>query len=446
VARCSAGHPLVIRNQPVDAEGRPFPTLYWLTCPDTVKAVARLESEGWIKRLDRQAEADPDLRVSLRRAHEDYARERGVIHPGAEAWGGVGGTAQGIKCLHAHYAFYLAGGRDPIGAWVGARLRADPPHLEKPGRKVAAVDLGTNSIRLLVAKAVPGEPELRELARDMVITRIGEGVDATGRIAPEAFRRTVTVLERYTRRSRALAAERIRLSATSAVRDAANRDELAAAVERLTGEPMEVLTGEEEARHTFIGAARGLSGHPPPHLVLDIGGGSTEFVLGDDEPGAAVSMQLGSVRLTERHVRSDPPAYQELAAVDTEVQAVLEQVEDRIPVHEAQTLIAVAGTATTVQGIALALPEYDPDRIHRTILQRTDAERVFRILADMSTQERAAIPVMAPGREDVIPAGAAILVGVMQRWGFGQAVVSETDILDGLAFRLAEEQEAQPPA
>jgi exopolyphosphatase/guanosine-5'-triphosphate,3'-diphosphate pyrophosphatase len=446
VARCSAGHPLVIRNRPVDAEGRPFPTLYWLTCPDTDKAVARLESEGWIKRLDRQAEADPDLRVSLRRAHEDYARERGVIHPGAEAWGGVGGTAQGIKCLHAHYAYYLAGGRDPIGAWVGARLRADPLHFEKPGRKVAAVDLGTNSIRLLVAKAVPGEPELRELARDMVITRIGEAVDATGRIAPEALRRTVRVLERYTRRARALAADRIRLSATSAVRDAANRDELAAAVERLTGEPMEVLTGEEEARHTFIGAVRGLIGHPLPHLVLDIGGGSTEFVLGEEEPGAAVSMQLGSVRLTERHVRSDPPGYQELAAVDTEVQAVLEQVEDRIPVHEAQTLIAVAGTATTVQGIALALPEYDPDRLHRTILQRTDAERVFRILADMATQERAAIPVMAPGREDVIPAGAAILVGVMQRWGFGQAVVSETDILDGLAFRLAEEQEAQPPA
>jgi exopolyphosphatase / guanosine-5'-triphosphate,3'-diphosphate pyrophosphatase len=207
-----------------------------------------------------------------------------------------------------------------------------------------------------------------------------------------------------------------------------------------------VLTGEEEARHTFVGAVRGLSGHPAPYLVLDIGGGSTEFVLGHGdpeglgEPDGAVSMQLGSVRLTERHVRSDPPAYQELAAVDAEVQSVLSQVEDRIPVHEAETLIAVAGTATTVQGIAMGLPEYDPDRLHRTVLQRGDAERVFRLLADMTTEERAAIPVMAPGREDVIPAGAAILVGVMQRWGFSQAVVSETDILDGLAIRLAEER------
>jgi exopolyphosphatase/guanosine-5'-triphosphate,3'-diphosphate pyrophosphatase len=425
----------------VDAEGRPFPTLYWLTCPDTVKAVARLESEGWIKRLDRQAEVDPDLRVSLRRAHEDYAAERGRLHPGAESWGGVGGTAQGIKCLHAHHAYHVAGGRDPVGAWVAGRLRADPPHFEKPGRRIAAVDLGTNSIRLLVARALPGEPELRELARDMVITRIGQGVDATGRIAPDALRRTLGVLERYVRRARALDAGRVRLSATSAVRDASNREELATAVERLTGEPMEVLTGEEEARHTFVGAVRGLTGHPSPYLVLDIGGGSTEFVLGEDEPDGAVSMQLGSVRLTERHVRSDPPEYEELAAVDAEVQSVLSQVEDRIPVHEAQTLIAVAGTATTVQGIALALPEYDPDRLHRTVLQRADAERVFRLLADMTTEERAAIPVMAPGREDVIPAGASILVGVMQRWGFFQAVVSETDILDGLAFRLVEEGE-----
>lgn len=443
VARCSLGHPLVIQNRPLDAEGHPFPTLYWLTCPDVVKAVSRLESEGWIKRLDLQAEADPNLRVALRRAHEDYAREREALHAGAGAWGGVGGTARGLKCLHAHYAYYLAGGRDPVGGWVANRLRdAEPVHFEKPGRRVAAIDLGTNSIRLLVARLVEGEAELTDLARDMVITRIGQGVDATGRIAPDALRRTLSVLERYVRRARALDAARVRLSATSAVRDASNREELAAAVERLTGEPLEILTGEEEARITFQGAVRGLTGHESPYLVLDIGGGSTEFVLGNGQPTAAVSEQLGSVRLTERHVDTDPPAYHELAAVDAEVQSILSRVEDRIPVHEARTLLAVAGTATTVQGIALGLPEYDPDQLHRTVLPRADAERVFRLLADMTTEERRAIPVMAPGREDVIPAGAAILVGVMQRWGFTEAVVSETDILDGLAYRLLEE----PPA
>jgi exopolyphosphatase/guanosine-5'-triphosphate,3'-diphosphate pyrophosphatase len=404
-----------------------------------VKAVSRLESDGWIKRLDRQAVADPDLRRALRRAHEDYARERESLHVGAGGWGGVGGTTRGLKCLHAHYAYRLAGGRDPIGAWVAKQLSDQTIHFEKPGRRVAAIDLGTNSIRLLVARMVEGESEIHDLARDMVITRLGQGVDATGKLNPDALRRTRAVLERYVRRARALDAQRIRLSATSAVRDASNREELATAVEELTGEPMEILTGEEEARITFLGAVRGLTGHPAPYLVLDIGGGSTEFVLGDSDPIAAVSEQLGSVRLTERHVHSDPPAYYELSSVDGEVQSVLSHVEDRIPVHEAQTLIAVAGTATTVQGIALALPEYDPDRLHRTVLARADAERVFRLLADMTTEERRAIPVMAPGREDVIPAGAAILVGVMQRWGFPEAVVSETDILDGLAYRLLEE-------
>ena len=122
VARCGTGHPLVIRNRPVDTEGHPFPTLYWLTCPDTVKAVSALESEGWIKRLEAQAEVDPELRTGLRRAHESYARERGLLHHGAEAWCGVGGAARGVKCLHAHYAYFLAGGDDPVGRWVAERL------------------------------------------------------------------------------------------------------------------------------------------------------------------------------------------------------------------------------------------------------------------------------------------------------------------------------------
>jgi len=437
VARCSPGHPLVIRNRPIDSEGNPFPTLYWLTCPVAVGAVSRLESDGWIKRLSQRAEVEPDFRIALRRAHEEYANERDRLHPGAKAWGGVGGTTRGVKCLHAHYAYHLAGGADPVGAWVAGRLAEHGPlHYEKPGRRVAAVDLGTNSIRLLVARFAQGEPELQELARDMVITRIGRGVDKAGQIAPDALRRTLVVLQRYCRRARALGAERIHLAATSAVRDASNRDELARAVLRLTGEPMQVLAGEEEARLSFLGSTRGLA-RPSPFLVLDIGGGSTEFAIGDREPTAAVSAQIGSVRLTERYVHTDPPAYDELERLEMAVTSVLHQVEDRMPVHDAATLVAVAGTATTVQAIAMGLPEYDPEVLHRSVLTREDAERVFRILADLTTEERAHIAVMAPGREDVIPAGAAILVSVMQRWGFTEAVVSETDILDGLAYTLA---------
>jgi exopolyphosphatase/guanosine-5'-triphosphate,3'-diphosphate pyrophosphatase len=430
----------------VDQDGNPFPTLYWLTCPDAVKAVATLESQGWIKRLEQEAEVDPDLRTGLRKAHESYARERGRLLPGAGSWGGVGGAARGVKCLHAHYAYHLAGGEDSVGAWVAERLgEAESIHYEKPARRVAAVDLGTNSLRLLVARFADdggGPRDLQDLARDMVITRIGQGVDRTGRIAPQALERTLEVLDRYCRRARALGAERIHLCATSAVRDASNREDLAATVERLTGEPMEILSGREEATLSFLGATRGLPA-PVPHLVVDIGGGSTEFVIGDRQPQHAISTRLGSVRLTERFVSTDPPSYEDLATLEAAVADVLSKVEDRLPVHDAKTLVAVAGTSTTIQAIALGLPEYDPERLHRSVLARDDAERVFRLLADMSTEERRAIPSMAPGREDVIPAGAAILVGVMQRWGFVQAIVSETDLLDGIAYRMAEEAGAR---
>jgi exopolyphosphatase/guanosine-5'-triphosphate,3'-diphosphate pyrophosphatase len=429
----------------VDAAGHPFPNLYWLTCPETGAAVSRLESAGWIKRLNDQVEVDPELRTGLRRAHESYAKERGRIVPGAEAWGGVGGTARGIKCLHAHHAYFLAGGRDPIGGWVAAQLaQEEPVHYEKPARRAAVVDLGTNSIRLLVARWTPSDDEVQELARDMVITRLGQDVDRTGSLGEEPLRRTLAVLERYCRRARALGAERIHLCATSAVRDASNREDLAAAVLRMTGEPMEVATGEEEAALSFLGATRGLTGVPAPYLVLDIGGGSTEFVLGSDAPSDALSTRMGSVRLTERYVRSDPPSVQDLDTLGAAIASVLSKVEARMPVGDAKTLVAVAGTATTMQAVALALPEYDPEVLHRSWLGVAEAERVFRLLADMTTEERRAIPVMAPGREDVIPAGAAILTGVMQRWRFERALVSETDILDGLLYRLI--AQAVPPA
>ena len=429
----------MIRNRPVDLDGQPFPTLYWLTCREAIAAVSRLEAEGWIKSLSEQTEVDPDLREALQRAHAAYAAQRGTFHRGAEGWGGVAGSTRGVKCLHAHFAYHLAGGDDPIGSWVASRIDVRALHFEKPARRLAAIDLGTNSIRLLVARFPEDTKELHDLARDMVITRLGQGVDASRRVAPAALARTVAVLRRYSARARALGAERIHLSATSAVRDATNRDQLAAAVLALTGEPMEVLSGDDEAALTFLGATRGLDA-PGPFLVLDIGGGSTEFVVGDSLVGSGVSMDIGSVRLTERLIKSDPPVPDELEALQSAVEEALAVVEQRVPVRTVSTLVAVAGTSTTVQAIALGLPEYDPERLHRSVLTRDAAERVFRLLADMTTDERRSLPAMAPGREDVIPAGAAILVAVMRRWGFSEALVSETDILDGLAYRMAEER------
>ena len=434
VARCPDGHPLVIRNHPLDARGEPFPTLFWLTCPRSVSAVARLESEGAIASFNDRVGTDPVFTASLLTAHASYAAERARLVPEAGDWGGVGGTRTGVKCLHAHYANHLAGGDDPVGRWVAERV--EPVHEEQPGR-VAAIDQGTNSIRLLVV-----EPDVRtgfrELARDMVITRLGRGVDETGRIAPDALQRTVNQLATFCRRARALHAERIRVGATSAVRDAANRAGYERAVLEHAGSPLEVVTGEQEAGLSFLGAMAGLEveGAVPPYLVLDIGGGSTEFVVGDDTPGSAISTQMGSVRLTERFLTTDPTDRSELEAMAAAIEIVLEGVETAVPAAHARTFIAVAGTATTLQAISLGLPFYDPERIHRTWLPAAEAERVLNDLARMSNAERAALPVMAPGRGDVIVAGALVLVRVMRRFGFERALVSETDILDGLVLEM----------
>jgi exopolyphosphatase/guanosine-5'-triphosphate,3'-diphosphate pyrophosphatase len=434
VARCPDGHPLVIRNHPVDAEGHPFPTLFWLACPVAVRAVSRVESEGAIARLNARVDAEPALAAALSATHEAYATERARDEPEARPWGGVGGTRTGVKCLHAHYANHVAGGDDPVGSWVATQI--EPFHEVGAGR-VAAVDQGTNSIRLLVVE--PDGPDgSRDLARDMVITRLGQGVDETGRLAPEALRRTVDVLAMYCRRARALHAERIRVGATSAVRDARNRDAYEHSVLEHAGSRLEVITGEHEAALSFLGATANLDveGAEPPYLVLDIGGGSTEFVVGERESIAAVSTQMGSVRLTERFFTADPPSSAELEAMAASIEIVLDDVERRVPFDQARTFVSVAGTATTMQAIALDLPFYDPERIHRTWLSRTEAERVLRDLVATTNAERAALPVMAPGRGDVIVAGALTLVRVMRRFGFDRTLVSETDILDGLVLEM----------
>ena len=437
VARCGVGHPLVTRNAPFGTDGSPFPTLFWLTCPDAVRAVSTLESEGWIARLNLRAEDDPGFAHVLARAHAEYALERARGHPRAEAFGGVGGTRTGVKCLHAHYANHLAGGDDVVGTWVAERV--EPIHAERDER-LAAIDQGTNSTRLLIAE--PRDDGFEELARDMVITRLGRGVDRSGTIASDALERTLEVIERFARRARALHARTIRVSATAAVRDASNRDAFAGRVREVIGSDLEVISGEHEAALSFLGATNGLGdagsafGAPPPYLVLDIGGGSTEFVVGSDRPVASTSTQMGSVRLTERFVRHDPPAADELGAMRGSVVEVLEQVRTSVPVGDGRTLVAVAGTSTTVQAIALGLDAYDPERIHRTRLGLADAERVLERLAEMSTAERAALPVMAAGRADVIVAGAVILVEVMRGFGFDETLVSETDILDGLVLEM----------
>ena len=438
VARCTGGHPLVIRNVPIDAAGDPFPTTYWLTCPDAVKAISRIESEGWIARLNERMTDDEGFRASVEAAHDAYAADRATDLAAAVAWGGVAGTRIGIKCLHAHYAYRLAGGDDPVGAWVAERI--EPVHAEQRHGRVAAIDQGTNSIRLLVVEpaAEPGAPAT-ELARDMLITRLGLGVDRTGRFDHDALVRTVEALGSFCRRARALGAERIRVGATSAVRDAENRDEYAAAVRsarrlRARGDHRRAGSGPlVPRRHPWarplVGAVRG----PGHRWRLDgVRRRSRRRVVAEH----AISTRMGSVRMTERHVRHDPPTAEDLAALEADVAAVLDEVDASVAVGDARTFVAVAGTATTLQAIALDLARYDPDRIHRTWLTREDAERVRDALSAMTDAERAALPVMAPGRGDVIVAGAVILVATMRRFELERVLVSETDILDGLALEM----------
>jgi exopolyphosphatase/guanosine-5'-triphosphate,3'-diphosphate pyrophosphatase len=304
--------------------------------------------------------------------------------------------------------------------------------------RVAAVDCGTNSIRLLVADVDPGAGTLADVERRMEIVRLGQGVDRTGRIAPEALERTLDATRRYAAVCAATGVEAIRFVATSASRDAENRDEFVAGVRGLLGVEPEVVAGDEEARLSFAGATRELRGErEAPFLVVDLGGGSTEFVLGDAAPEAALSVDVGCVRLTERHLHGDPPTPDEVAAAVADVDAALDRVTGVVPLTRARTLVGLAGSVTTVTAHALGLPAYDPAAIHRAVLPAGDVLAACDELLAMTHEQRGALPFMHPGRVDVIGAGALIWARVVARVGLPEVMASEHDILDGIAWSLA---------
>ncbi|WP_030165363.1 Ppx/GppA phosphatase family protein [Spirillospora albida] len=311
--------------------------------------------------------------------------------------------------------------------------------------RVAAIDCGTNSVRLLIADIAPGDGGLTDVERRMEIVRLGEGVDETGRLSPAALDRTFTAMRGYAGLIERHGMEtgegpiKTRVVATSATRDAENRADFVAGVVDIFGVVPEVITGEEEAALSFTGATRELAALRParPYLVVDIGGGSTEFVLGSSTVDAARSVDIGCVRMTERHLRDgDPPSPQQISNAVADIDAALARVRETVPVDEARTLVGLAGSVTTVSGIALDLPEYDPSRIHLSRITATQVHDVTRRLLHATRAERAALGVMHPGRVDVIGAGALILDRIMREYGFGAVVVSEHDILDGIAWSL----------
>ncbi|WP_030672183.1 Ppx/GppA phosphatase family protein [Streptomyces sp. NRRL B-1347] len=313
--------------------------------------------------------------------------------------------------------------------------------------RVAAIDCGTNSIRLLVADADPATGELVDLDRRMQIVRLGQGVDKTGRLAPEALERTFAACREYAAVIKEHGAQRTRFVATSASRDAENRAEFVRGVLDILGVEPEVISGDQEAEFSFTGATKELTGRADletPYLVVDIGGGSTEFVVGDGSVRAARSVDVGCVRMTERHfvrdgVVTDPPTAEQLAAVRADIDAALDLAERTVPLREAKTLVGLAGSVTTVAGIALGLDAYESAAIHHSRVSYEQVEAIVERLVHSTHAERAAIPVMHPGRVDVIVAGALVLLSIMERVGAREVVVSEHDILDGIAWKVAEE-------
>lgn len=315
--------------------------------------------------------------------------------------------------------------------------------------RVAAIDCGTNSIRLLVADAEQGpdgRQRLTDVRRENRIVRLGKGVDATGVLAPDAIERTRVALADYTELLRGDGAEQVRMVATSATRDAGNRDDFFGMVADTLGTDAEVISGDTEARLSFTGAVGDLSAQDGPFVVVDVGGGSTEVVIGTRTEDGAVDVQaarsvdIGCVRITERCLRSDPPTDGERAEARELASAVLAEAFEHVPVEAARTWVGVAGTVTTLSAVAMDLPEYDAAKIHLSRLPLRELHRVSDELLSRTRDQRMEFGSMHPGRVDVI-GGGALIVSVLadelaKRAGITELVVSEHDILDGIALSL----------
>ncbi len=301
---------------------------------------------------------------------------------------------------------------------------------------IAAVDIGTNSVRLLVGRA-HGQGGLDIVDRRMMITRLGQDVNRTGRLAPEAIERTLDVLRGYREVMDAHGVTAVRAAATSAARDAANRDDFFGPAEQVLGVRPELLSGEEEGRLSFTGATAGLDPTQGPFLVVDIGGGSTEFIYGITEPEAVQSVDMGCVRFTEQYIEHDPPQPEELSAAISVAEIHLDDIIREIPgAIGAPTFVGLAGTITTVAAVELGLATYDREAIHHFRLTRAAAEDVFRTLATESRADRIHNPGLEEARADVIVGGCCVLVAIFRSLGFDECLVSESDILDGLALSL----------
>ena len=301
--------------------------------------------------------------------------------------------------------------------------------------RVAAIDCGTNSIRLLIADITGGN--FKEVLRTMEIVRLGQGVDQNKSFHPDAIARTLSAVEKFAQLIASKGVEKIRFCATSATRDASNRDLFTNGVKKILGVEVEVIPGEQEAALSFIGATKELSQSDGPFLVVDIGGGSTEFVFGSEKVEFAKSVNIGCVRMSERHLNLQPPTMAQIAEAIIDIDLAITHAAKVVPISQAKSVVAVAGTATTVAAAALKLAEYDRYLIHRSRISAPSVHQVAAMFQSMNKDQIASLGYMHPGRVDVITAGALVLSRIMAATGASEFIASESDILDGIAWSLS---------
>jgi len=428
VVRALDGDPVVLRNQPLLPDGTPMPTLYWLCGARENVLIGRLEATGAVNQVE--AELDAAL---IAAAHDRYAAERDALipadHTGPRPFGGVAGTRIGVKCLHAHFGWWLAGGNDPVGDWVAEKLGVSrSSYVRATAKPVAAIDIGTNSTNLLIADA-----QGNDIAREVHVTGLGRGVVHDNMLNEEAIARTVSRLQQYAHLIAQHGVDTVRVTATEACRRATNAAVFLDQAEAVLGTRPLIIAGTEEGRLAYSGALSHLPAHDGITLVIDIGGGSTEIMIGEKTLQHAVSFPVGTVVLTESHLAHDPPRPEELTnAIGFVTDFMDDLIRDHPEVLNATRVVGVAGSIVTIAAVEIGLQEFDATALHGARMTRENVEEVFRTLATETLANRKFNPGLPADRADVIVGGCCVLVGVMRKLRIPEIMVSVNNLLDGL--------------
>ena len=428
VVRALDGDPVVLRNQPLLPDGTPMPTLYWLCGARENVLIGRLEATGAVNQVE--AELDAAL---IAAAHDRYAAERDALipadHTGPRPFGGVAGTRIGVKCLHAHFGWWLAGGNDPVGDWVAEKLGVSrSSYIRATAKPVAAIDIGTNSTNLLIADA-----QGNDIAREVHVTGLGRGVVHDNMLNEEAIARTVSRLQHYADLIAQHEVGTVRVTATEACRRATNAAVFLDQAEAVLGTRPLIIAGTEEGRLAYSGALSHLPAHDGITLVIDIGGGSTEIMIGEKTLQHAVSFPVGTVVLTESHLAHDPPRPEELTnAIGFVTDFMDDLIRDHPEVLNATRVVGVAGSIVTIAAVEIGLQEFDATALHGARMTRENVEEVFRTLATETLADRKFNPGLPADRADVIVGGCCVLVGVMRKLRIPEIMVSVNNLLDGL--------------